>query len=156
MDLFFLLATVVLIAQLAIISWADWKFMIIPNSLNLWLAFTGVGASYFISAIPLWPSLLKMAFVYAFFWLLAALYQTVRGQRGLGGGDIKFLAAASAWVELQALPWLVLVASVLGLAMALVAKWRGAALSADQRFPFGPYLAIGLLVVWLGANKLGV
>ena len=156
MDWFFLLATVVLIAQLVIASWFDWKFMIIPNSLNLSLAFTGVGASYFISAAPLWPSLLKIAFVYAFFWLLAALYQVVRGQRGLGGGDIKFLAAASAWVDVQALPWVVLVASVLGLAMAVVAKWRGAVLAADQRFPFGPYLAIGLLVVWLGANKLGV
>ena len=150
------IAIVVLFIQLALVCWFDFKLLIIPNALNFSLMITGLVAHAKLADTNLANDLLKVVLVYAFFWLVAAGYQSLRGRVGLGGGDIKFLAAASAWIDLQALPWLILVASLSGLATVLVSGWSAGKLQAVQKIPFGPHLALGLLVVWIAINWLGL
>lgn len=75
---------------------------------------------------------------------IAVLYKFVRGQDGLGGGDVKLLAAAGAWVGWQSLFVVLLIASVSGLLFALMTGRRtGAAV-----LPFGPFIAAGTWAVW--------
>ena len=87
---------------------------------------------------------------FAAFALIGWLYARVRGCAGIGGGDAKLLAAAGAWAGWQALPSVVLIAALAGLAASLALAavkrhrpgWR-------DRLPFGPYLALGMWLVVL-------
>ena len=77
------------------------------------------------------------------------LYSRVRGRDGLGLGDAKLFAASGAWLGLEGLPAVLLVACGAAIVALLVMAWRSQALSATTRIPFGPFLAFGTWIVWL-------
>ncbi|OYV66982.1 MAG: peptidase A24, partial [Acidiphilium sp. 21-66-27] len=70
-----------------------------------------------------------------------------------GAGDAKLLAAGAAWLPPAALPWAVVIAGLAGLAgFAVWSVLRAEAGSVglmQQRLPFGPALAFGLLMMRL-------
>ena len=75
------------------------------------------------------------------------LYRRWRGRDGLGLGDAKLFAAAGAWVGVERLPWVLLLAALLGLVFALT---RPQPVRAETPVPFGPPLALafwGLFVL---------
>jgi leader peptidase (prepilin peptidase)/N-methyltransferase len=81
---------------------------------------------------------------YASLALFGAFYFRLRGRDGLGLGDAKLFAAGGAWLGWEALPLVLAVAAVAGLAFALaVARRPGAQIA------FGPCLALGIWVGWL-------
>ncbi|MEB0953017.1 prepilin peptidase [Citrobacter sedlakii] len=68
-------------------------------------------------------------------------YRFIRGQEGLGYGDVKFLAALGAWHGWPSLPLLVLCASLLAsLCVAAETLIRGKR-ALKNPLPFGPFLA---------------
>jgi leader peptidase (prepilin peptidase)/N-methyltransferase len=142
--------TLLLIAVLAPIAWIDARRQMIPDSLNLLLGILGlfhIHAEQGADAIP--QRLVAAAALAIFFLGLRKLYQAIRGQTGLGLGDVKFLTAATLWLGPLGLPWLVLFASISGLAWHIVATFpRGGSASALQRIAFGPHLAVGFLIAW--------
>jgi leader peptidase (prepilin peptidase)/N-methyltransferase len=73
----------------------------------------------------------------------------LRGREGLGQGDAKLLAAGGAWLGWEALPWVVLLAAMLGLALALFRRARGVALTRETALPFGPPLALAIWIIRL-------
>lgn len=75
-------------------------------------------------------------------WLIASAYRTLRGREGLGGGDPLLLGAIGLWLGWQALPLVLMLASGLGLAAALVMQRRGAVLDSTTRFPLGTLMAL--------------
>ncbi|WLI76902.1 A24 family peptidase [Kosakonia sp. H02] len=85
---------------------------------------------------------------YAGFALLYWGYRWLRGQEGLGYGDVKYLAALGAWHGWENLPALVLIASLLaccvvGIKALRYRKWQ----AIKNPLPFGPFLAAaGLLI----------
>jgi leader peptidase (prepilin peptidase) / N-methyltransferase len=132
-------ALAVLLTQLAAIAVVDWRRMIIPDALNALLFATGVASSMLTGQ----PSPLSAA---AAATAGAAVLYGVRhvvsrrtGREAMGLGDVKFMAGAGAWVGLEALPALLVVASLAGLAWGL----RPGARDAQDRIPFGPFLALG-------------
>lgn len=79
------------------------------------------------------------------FLAIDRLYRAWRGRAGLGRGDAKLLAGLGAWLGLEALPSLVLLAAVLGLVAALASGRR----RADDALAFGPWLAAaGFVLLW--------
>jgi leader peptidase (prepilin peptidase)/N-methyltransferase len=86
---------------------------------------------------------------YLVFRAVAMAYRAWRGRDGLGGGDAKLLAAAGAWLGWQALPAVVLEASLAGIAAALVARVLGRRIVATTVLPFGPFIAAAIWLVWL-------
>lgn len=74
-------------------------------------------------------------------WLIAHGYALLRRREGMGQGDFKMLAALGAWLGWQALPMVLLLASLCGLVMAAWLAWRRR-LQADQALVFGPWLAL--------------
>ena len=87
---------------------------------------------------------------FAVFAAIRWAYRRWRGREGLGLGDAKLLAAAGAWLSWESLPSVVLLAAVIGLAMALIAAWRGGrSMALDQQLPFGPALCAAIWLVWL-------
>lgn len=86
---------------------------------------------------------------------IAWCYRRLRSRDGVGAGDAKLLGAAGAWVGPDGLPSVLLVASVSALSLLAVARVAGVKLDAEQRIPFGPFLALGLYWVWLMGPLVG-
>jgi leader peptidase (prepilin peptidase) / N-methyltransferase len=81
--------------------------------------------------------------------LIAFAYRTFRGREGLGGGDPKLFGAIGAWLGWQALPAVLLGASVVGLAYVLVRLLKRKPLSAIDRLPLGALFALAAFPIWI-------
>jgi len=91
-----------------------------------------------------------MAIGYAAFVGIAFAFKRLRGVDGLGRGDAKLLAAGGAWVGWMGLPMIVLIASLLGIVIALLGGLKKAPREGvpNNWIPFGPCLAVGIFAVW--------
>jgi len=128
----------------------DIRHLVLPDALTLPLLAAGLAVAAAGEPGALADSVVGAVGGYAAFAVVAAAYRGARGRAGLGGGDAALLAAAGAWVTWTGLASVVLVASVAGLAAAVVlARLRHRPLRADARLPFGPFLALGLWLTWL-------
>ncbi len=87
----------------------------------------------------------------AFPWLLNQIFKRLRGQEGMGGGDLKLLAGLGAWLGWQGLPSALLLACCAGL---LWAMWRQKTLLPAGSYPFGPFLSAGGAYVFLAGSGL--
>lgn len=81
-------------------------------------------------------------------WLVAALYRSLRGRVGLGGGDPKLFGAIGLWLGWRALPQVLLVAALAGLAIVLAMALAGRRVTATDRLPLGTLLAGAAFLCW--------
>jgi leader peptidase (prepilin peptidase) / N-methyltransferase len=148
-------------ACLCALAQIDLKTRLLPDALTAFMVATGLlfhaingmgnGAGM---GIGIQHALIGAAAGYAGLWALAKAFELVRRQnamKAMGRGDFAMLAGIGAWVGWQQLPLVVLVASLTGLVVAaasgLIAKGR--------YIPFGPALAVGGVIAWLGHPGLG-
>jgi leader peptidase (prepilin peptidase)/N-methyltransferase len=138
-----------LCALLASISIIDARHGIIPDWANAAVALSGLLRA----SLQLGPSLLEAlsAAIIALcaFTSLLKIFKYYRGYAAMGLGDVKFLAAAATWTGLLGLPPMILIASISGLAFAVLRCLAGYPLSRTTRLPFGPHLAVALAAVCL-------
>lgn len=80
--------------------------------------------------------------------LVAAFYRRVRGRTGLGGGDPKLFGAIGLWLGWRALPVVLLIASLAGLAVVLTMAVAGRRPTATHRLPLGTLLAGAAFLCW--------
>ncbi|MBR1207584.1 prepilin peptidase [Bradyrhizobium sp. AUGA SZCCT0051] len=136
----------------------DLRHGIIPDWLNL--AIAALGLAHVVITESTTAALSAMAIaalVGALFFLLQRLYFALRHVDGLGLGDVKFLAAATIWVGAAGIPTLLLIAALAALAVAGSLQLAGHEMKRQTSIPFGPFLALGLLLTpalqsWLGLN----
>jgi leader peptidase (prepilin peptidase) / N-methyltransferase len=139
-----------------VLALIDIRHGIIPDWLNL--AIAGLGLTRAAVAGGLAASIeaaCQGAAIGLIFWLLRRLYFTLRKIQGLGLGDVKFLAAAGIWTGISAIPVLLLISALTALAAAGVMQWAGRDMTRRTSLPFGPFLAIGLLLA-LTVQFIGV
>lgn len=136
----------------------DLRHGIIPNWLNLAVAALGL-ANVVITedATAAFRAMASAALVGVVFFLLQRLYFALRRVDGLGLGDVKFLAAATIWVGALAIPTLLLIAALAALGVAGGLQLAGREMKRQTSIPFGPFLALGLLLTpvlqsWLGVS----
>jgi len=127
----------------------DWRDGLLPDALTLPLLAFGLGTAYFVDPSLVLPRMIGVVAGFTCFALIRWLYRFLRGREGLGRGDIKLLAAAGAWVSWDGLPSVVLIGALAGLLVALVGRIAGRRFTLDQRLAFGPYLCLGIWLVWL-------
>lgn len=91
---------------------------------------------------------------YGVIWLIATVYQRLRGSEGLGLGDAKLLSLIGGLLGWHALPWTLFIGSVSGLflSLPLLALRRrhepeGSLLHSEV--PFGPFLSLAALIYLL-------
>ena len=134
------------------LAWIDWEWLRLPDALTLPLIVAGLVATCFLD----WGSIADhagaAALGYVALRLLNALYRWRRGREGLGAGDAKLLAAGGAWLGLMPLPWVLLLAALVGLCIAGARRFSGERLSRTTALPFGTCLAAGLWLTWLAAG----
>ena len=131
----------------------DYEHGLLPDRLTLGLLWLGLGYSLAPKSAAA-GTLLGPAFPnpgeavagaiggYAFLWAVNVIWRRWRKRDGVGGGDLKFLAALGAWVGLKGLPLVVAPAAIVGAAVGLTLIALGRASRADE-IPFGPFLAAG-------------
>lgn len=142
------LATLILAALLGAAAVIDIRTMRIPDALNAALVLTGLCATWLMGK-PLAPALTGVALGYGALFLINQAYRAARGRDGLGMGDAKLLAGAGAWLGWSGLPFVVLIASALGLGFVAAQRVAGRAPRGDDALAFGPLLCAGVLIVWL-------
>jgi leader peptidase (prepilin peptidase)/N-methyltransferase len=131
-----------------VLAWIDLDRGIIPDWLNLAIASLGLSKALVVGdAAAGLEAACEGAAIGIVFWLLRRLYFALRTFQGLGLGDVKFMAAAGIWVGVAGLPVLLMIAALTALFCAGVMQLAGRQLNARSSLPFGPFLAIGLLVV---------
>jgi leader peptidase (prepilin peptidase) / N-methyltransferase len=98
-------------------------------------------------------SLIAAAVLAGGLWLVAVLYQRVRGREGLGFGDVKMLGLLGAFLGLESSLLVVLLASLFGSVLGLIwVKLRNEDMSSYE-LPFGAFLGTaGLVVAFAGAG----
>jgi len=141
--------------SLLLLALLDGEHFWLPDAVTLPLGVAGLAVALWQGAPDWRDAAIGAATGFAAFWALASGYRRLRGREGLGGGDVRLLGAAGAWVGWLGLPSVLLWASLSGLAFVLAQRARGRALAAEQPIPFGVFLALGLWLTWLH-GPLGV
>jgi leader peptidase (prepilin peptidase)/N-methyltransferase len=142
-----ILASLVLAGLLLAASLIDLRTLRIPDPLNAAIVVSGLAATWALDR-PLLAAIIGVGAGYAALYVMNYAYRAVRGRDGLGLGDAKLLAGAGAWLGWSGLPFVVLIASALGLAYVSFRRLRGAPLAAQDALAFGPFLAIATFAVW--------
>lgn len=138
---FILLA--LLICTLILLSAIDLETGYIPDGSNLTVA--GLGALWLVLHPPTswWEPALSVAQTLAVGVALAWGYSRVRGRDMLGWGDVKLMAASGLWLAPALVPAYLLISGLGGAVFGII--WRK--LGGQAEFPFGPALAVTLLLL---------
>jgi len=142
-------------AGLALLGWLllvlavlDWRHFWLPDALTLPLAFLGMTVGLWVTGPTLMDRVIGAGAGYLSLLVVAMAYRLTRGREGLGLGDAKLLGALGAWFGWQALPFILLMASTLGLMAVLASAARGRAIERTTRVPLGTCLAAAALPGW--------
>ena len=136
-----------LCALSAALAWIDIRKGIIPDWMNASIAALGLlKAALWNGAPAALDATLQGIAIGIVIWLLRWLYFRARGVQGLGLGDVKFLAAAGIWVGIAGFPTLLVIATLTALCAIGVLLLEGRQLTTRTSLPFGPFLAIALVV----------
>jgi len=139
-----LLPQLVFLAVLVVVSEIDLEFGLIPNVIVLPAAAIGLAAM--IALYPSrWYEFLAASFgSAAFLFVIAFLYERIRGVSGLGMGDVKLALCMGAFLGWSVIPAIFIgfiVGAVVG--VVVVARSHG---DLKTAVPFGPFLAFGGVV----------
>ncbi|NJQ21838.1 prepilin peptidase [Pantoea sp. LS15] len=146
--IFFLPADITLLAALFFVwvllalSFIDLEHQLLPDALTLPLLWTGLLCHAF-SLLPgsLEEGVMGAAAGYLTFRLLSEGWRQFRHIEALGRGDAKLLAALGAWLGWQALPVLLLVASM-GCILSMLIVSGIQKTSLHRTVAFGPWLSL--------------
>jgi len=130
--------------SLLVIFFIDLDTMLIPDVISLPGIAIGLATTFFTPRLAWLDSLLGILVGGGFFYLIAIGYEWLRGQEGLGGGDIKLLAMIGAFLGLPGVVFTILAGSVSGTIVGLYVMRRNHQ-GLTTMLPFGPFLALGAL-----------
>ena len=149
--------------QLLTLAMLDVRHFWLPHRLSALLAISGlVCGGVMMAALGLPASLIDRLIggVVGFggLWLIGTAYARMRGRTGLGGGDAPMLGAIGLWTGWAALPFILLLASLAGLATAINSRVNPQGEQAEgdwrqMRLPLGPFLAAATIMMLLIMRK---
>lgn len=135
--------------SLLALSVTDQRAMILPDALTLPLIPAGLTVAWAIDPATLPDHVTGMAVGFATLLAIRGGYRKLRGREGLGLGDVKLMAAAGAWLSWQALPSVLLTATVCGLALVVIRTVANRPPDPQECIPFGPCICLAIWSVWL-------
>lgn len=92
-----------------------------------------------------------------FLYLVGLAYRLARQREGLGLGDVKLMGAAGAWLGIDRLPLVLLVACIFALASVMAQRLmarKNATVGLATAVPFGMFLAPATWLIWMAALVL--
>ena len=149
-DFLFLFYLIPLSALLIAIR-TDLEAMLILTPFSLWIVPIGFvfAASGFLS-ISLLESFMGALFGYGLLWSMNAIVKKIRGQEGIGEGDMDLIALIGSCWGIVALPYILWMASIIGVGLSFFMRKQEISFL-KQRIPFGPCLAFATFLwhFWL-------
>jgi leader peptidase (prepilin peptidase)/N-methyltransferase len=147
-----LASRLVLATALVVLFMIDLEHQILPNAITL----PGIGVGFLFSlAGPPGPaaSMAGIAAGAGILYAIAAGYYLLRGEEGMGMGDVKMLAMIGAFLGWKAVLLTLVLSSFAGaiVGVALMAISRE---NLKYALPFGTFLALGALVAMLAGDDL--
>jgi leader peptidase (prepilin peptidase) / N-methyltransferase len=144
------LAYLILSEYLLALSFIDLNTQLLPDNLTLPLLWLGLIWSLVSPTLSPSSAILGAFAGYTIPWSLAWLFLKIRRKEGMGYGDFKLFAALGAWLGVNNLPLLILLAALLGLIFSL-GKILLTKSSFKDHYPFGPAIALaGWLLLIVG------
>jgi leader peptidase (prepilin peptidase) / N-methyltransferase len=122
------------------LAFIDLDTQLLPDDITLPLLWAGLLLNLFGAFVPLQDAVVGAMVGYLLLWSIYWLFKLLTGKEGMGYGDFKLLAALGAWFGWQAIPAIILLASVVG-AVVGISLMVFARHGRDIPIPFGPYLA---------------
>ncbi|OCQ53406.1 Type 4 prepilin-like proteins leader peptide-processing enzyme [Photorhabdus australis subsp. thailandensis] len=142
-----LLGLWMLSSMLVALAVIDVEYMLLPDRLTLSLLWLGLLFNLDSAGFVALPLAISGAVGgYLFFWLVRWIARQWVQRDALGMGDAKFLAALGAWLGVEALPLVVLLAASLTL-ISYLTIWQLRRIRTAPQIPFGPGLAVAGLIV---------
>lgn len=143
--------SLLLFVNLFALALYDWHSFRLPNLLTA--VFFISGGLYLLAApyVPVADHLIGAAVGLFIFPAINFLYKRLRGRDGIGMGDAKLLAGIGLWMTWQALPFVLLTASLTGLMFAGLIYASKKTITRASKLPFGTFLCFGCWTVWLVA-----
>jgi leader peptidase (prepilin peptidase)/N-methyltransferase len=133
----------IVVPALVIITVIDIEHQIIPDVITLPGIVFGLAAGSYLNG---WlDSVIGLALGGGMFWLLAEGYLRLRGKMGMGGGDIKYIAAAGALMGWAQVLFIIFVGALAGGIFGGIGMGIKK-LNFLSRIPFGPFLALATLI----------
>lgn len=134
------------VSALIVISVIDWRTFEIPLGCNLFIALLGVVR--LVTDLAHWQKYVLGFFIVSVF--LFILYLVTKG-RGIGGGDIKLMAAAGLLLGYQQIILALMIGCILGSVIHLLRmKLQGK----DKVLALGPYLSVGIFISMMYGDAL--
>ena len=143
-----------LASTLVLLALIDWDTTLLPDWVVLPLGVAGLVSSYAgFTPHSLLVSVVSAAVVLGLMGGLALVFQRIKGESGIGGGDLKLLAALATWWGVVGVLYVVLWASLLTVVWYVV--WRRfKGLNSQAEWPFGPAIVVAALVWGLQAASI--
>lgn len=135
-----------LVSALIVLSVIDFRTYEIPFGINVWIA--GLGLVRILTDVSNWTEYVIGFFAVSAF--LYALYLLTKG-RGIGGGDIKLMAASGLLLGWQCNLLAFLLGCIIGSVCHII---RMRITKADHVLALGPYLSIGIFLSALWGKEL--
>lgn len=127
----------------------DYRYLILPNCFNYLILILGLISSTFgITQIVLYDAWMGIVLGMILLGVPSVIYYLITKRIGLGGGDIKLLAALGTWVNYHYLPILLIIACMIGLILFAIhkhpylTKFKTHTVNKSKVIPFGPCLII--------------
>jgi leader peptidase (prepilin peptidase)/N-methyltransferase len=131
------------------ITFIDIDHKIIPDVISIPSLWIAPAVALVVGQITLRDSLIGIAVGGGFLWAIAAGYELIRKQEGMGFGDVKLLAMVGGYQGWEAALFALVIGSVIGtvVGLGLMIARRG---RLDMEIPFGPFLIAGALLHLFG------
>lgn len=138
-----------LFVNLYVLALYDWRSFRLPNSLTATLFLSG--AVYLVTTpdLDVFHHIIGSTAGLLFFPTLNSIYKRLRGRDGIGMGDAKLLAGIGLWLGWQALPHVLLAASLTGLLYAGGRSVSMGKIASTTKLPFGVFLCFATWLIWL-------
>lgn len=135
-------------------SFIDFETMLLPNRITLLGAAAALGTAFIPGGLGWQQAVLGAAAGGGFFWVVQHGYRLMRGEEGLGSGDVKLMLMVGAMVGLKGLPLTVLIASGTSAVGCAIIVFRAQKDRKHLRIPFGPFLSLGAMLYVLYGEAL--
>ena len=136
------LTSFILLTCMLAVAFIDWEHMIIPDPISLGLLVLGLLVSPW-SATGIVGALVGALVGGGLLLVVGLLWEKLRGVEAMGGGDVKLMAAAGAFLGLGSVLLIIFVGAFLGSIVGTVMLRRGG----QSKIAFGTFLAAATVIV---------
>ena len=147
------LSSIVFGTAMLLLALIDYDFKLLPNVITLPGIVVGVALSFVDPRVAWLDAVIGVAAGGGLLYAVAWIYLKMRGQQGMGMGDVKMIAMIGAFVGWKGALLTIFIGSMLGSVVGLtLMKIKGR--EWDYALPFGTFLAVAAVIVDWGGVEL--